>query len=269
MSDHAEHYILATGGKDAQRLRLLHEVYGPGTEAAIHRAGLKPGVRVVEVGCGSGNIACWAAEQVGPQGSVVGIDNSPGQIEQARQQAQKRGLTNIEFQLANAYSPKLPEGSFDLAYCRLVLMHLTDPLAALRAMRLLVKPGGTVLCEEMDLGVWLCDPPAEAFNQFATLNHILGQRRGEHFRLGASLHRLFGETGLQNPEIGSNFPMAVRGEKKRLLWMTFVEFAPELVREQIATQAVADGVAAEMKKLADDDTTLFGFPLVVQVSAKC
>lgn len=87
MSDHAEHYILATGGKDAQCLRLLHEVYGPGTEAAIHRAGLKPGVRVVEVGCGSGNIACWAAEQVGPQGSVVGIDNSPGQIEQARQQA--------------------------------------------------------------------------------------------------------------------------------------------------------------------------------------
>ncbi len=63
---------------------------------------------MVEVGSGSGNIACWVAEQVGPNGSVVGIDNSPGQIEQARKNAKKRGLENIEFQLADAYAPPLP-----------------------------------------------------------------------------------------------------------------------------------------------------------------
>src|SRR5262245_55487916 len=109
MADNAEHYILTTGGKDVLRLRLLHELYGPGTEAALRRVGLRPGMRVVEIGSGTGNIACWVAQQVGPIGSVTGIDNSPEQVEQARKQAQTLGLKNIEFQVADAYSPKLPE----------------------------------------------------------------------------------------------------------------------------------------------------------------
>lgn len=262
-----EHYILATGGKDVERLRLLHQVYGPGTETLFHRVGLRDGLRVAEVGCGSGNIACWVAEKVGPGGSVVAIDNSADQVEQARRQAQARGLRNIEFQVADAYSPRLPESSFDVAYCRLVLMHLTDPGKALAAMRRLVRPGGKVVCEEMDLGCWLCDPPADAMRRFFELNEALGERRGEHFRLGASLHRLFRQAAFPRPEVGTNFALALRGEQKRLLAMTFMEFAPELVREGLATQPEVDRIAREMMKLADDETTLFGFPLVVQVWA--
>ena len=268
MSDPAEHYILATGGRDIERLRLLHEVYGPGTEALFGRVGLGGGMRVVEIGCGSGNIACWVAEQVGPSGSVVGIDNSAEQVAQARRQAKTRGLSNIEFQVADAYSPRLPEGSFDVAYCRLVLMHLAEPRRALEQMRRLVRPGGRVVCEEMDLGVWLCDPPSEAMARFYEWNHALGRRTGEHFRLGGSLHRLFRELGFASPQVHANFAMAVRGEEKRLLVMTFNEFAPELVRAGLATQADVDKVSAEMQTLADDDTTLLAFPLVVQVWAE-
>jgi SAM-dependent methyltransferase len=267
MGGHEEHYILATGGRDTERLRLLHEVYGPGTEAVFHRAGLCEGMRVVEVGCGSGNIACWVAEKVGPSGSVVGIDNSPGQIEQARQQAQARGLRNIDFHVADAYSPRLPEGAFDLAYCRLVLMHLTHPADALRAMRLLVRPGGRVVCEEMDLGCWLCDPPADAMKRFFELNEALGRRLGENFCLGVSLHQLFREAGFGRPEVGANFALALRGEQKRLLGMTFAQFAPALVEQGLATQAEVDGVLTGMMRLANDETTMFGFPLVVQVWA--
>jgi SAM-dependent methyltransferase len=171
----------------------------------------------------------------------------------------------VQFQVADAYAPGLPSGTFDLAYCRLVLMHLTRPLDALRAMKSLVKPGGTVLCEEMDLGCWLCDPLAEAMSQFFRLNIALGERRGENFQLGASLHALFRQAGFARPEAAPNFPVALRGEVKRLLWMTFVEFAPELVREGLATQAEVDRTAAGLKTVADDDTTLFGLPLVMQV----
>lgn len=267
MTNHTEHYILATGGKDVKRLRLLHEVYGPGTEALFHRVGLRNGQRVVEIGCGSGNIACWVAEQIAPGGSVVGIDISGDQIEQARQQALRRNLRNIEFQVADAYSPRLPEGSFDVVYCRLVLMHLTRPAAGLAAMRALVRPGGMVVCEEMDLGCWLCDPPATAMTRFFALNSALGEKRGENFSLGASLHRLFREAGFARPEVGTNFALALRGEQKRLLGMTFAEFAPELVREGLASQEEVDRVEAELFALADDETTLFGFPLVAQVWA--
>jgi ubiquinone/menaquinone biosynthesis C-methylase UbiE len=267
MNHLSEHYILATGGKDVKRLTLLHKVYGPGTEAMFHRVGLRDGMRVAELGCGSGNTACWVAQQVAPRGSVVAIDISKDQVEQARQQALSRNLRNIEFHVADAYTPRLPEGAFDLVYCRLVLMHLRHPEAALAAMRALVRPGGTVVCEEMDLGCWLCDPPATAMTRFFELNIALGKRRGENFSLGASLHRLFREAGFTRPEVGANFALALRGEQKRLLGMTFVEFAPELVRDGLASQEEVDRVAADMMTLADDETTLFGFPLVAQVWA--
>jgi len=262
-----EHYILATGGKDTKRLRLLHDVYGPGTQALLRRAGLRPGLRVVEIGCGSGNTACWVAEQVAPGGSVLAVDVSPEQVEQASRQAADRHLKNIDFQVADAYAPRLPEGAFDLAYCRLVLMHLTRPAAALAAMRTLVKPGGVVACEEMDLGCWLCDPPAPVMTRFFELNTALGECRGENFSLGLPLHRLFREAGFARPEVGSNFALAVRGEQKRLLGMTFDEFAPELIQEGLATKDEVRRVSEGLTALADDESTLFGFPLVVQVWA--
>jgi ubiquinone/menaquinone biosynthesis C-methylase UbiE len=267
MTHLSEHYILATGGKDVKRLRLLHEVYGPGTEALFHRVGLRDGQRVVEIGCGSGNIACWVAQQVAPSGSVVAIDVASDQIEQARRQAQRRNLRNIEFHVADAYSPRLPEGFFDLVYCRLVLSHLTRPAAALTAMRSLARPGGLVVCEEIDIGCWCCDPPATAMTRFFALNGALGERLGENFCLGASLHRMFREVGFSRPEVGANFTLALRGEQKRLLGMTFAEFAPELVHEGLASQEEVNRVAADLITLADDETTLFGFPLVAQVWA--
>jgi len=268
MPEFPEHYILATGGKDVRRLRILHQVYGPGTEAMFGRLGLRDGLRVLEVGCGSGNIACWVAERVGPGGSVLGIDNSPGQVEQARQLARERGLRNVEFQVADAYSPKLPEESFDLAYCRLVLMHLTHPRDALAIMRSLVKPGGTVACEEMTQNVWLCDPPSDPVRRFYELVQALGERIGEDYCLGASLHRLFVEVGFEQPEVGANFPLAIRGEQKQLLGLTFDEFGPELVRLGLATQEEVGRVTAGLMAVAADQTTLMGFPLVTQVWAK-
>jgi SAM-dependent methyltransferase len=267
MSDRAEHYILATGSPEVERLRLLHEVYGPGTQAMLQRAGLREGLRVVEIGCGNGNVACWVAEQVGTRGSVVGIDKSPDQIEQAQNQAQTRALRNIEFKVGDAYTPGLPEASFDIAYGRLILMHLADPGKALQSMRRLVRPAGRVACEEMDLTCWLCDPPSGAIRRFYELNIALGERHGGHFRLGSSLHRLFQEAGFSAPEVGANFPLSLRGERKRLLELTFREFAPEVVRERLASQSEVDDIVAKLAQLAGDETTLFGFPLLVQIWA--
>jgi SAM-dependent methyltransferase len=263
----SEQYILATGGKEVERLRLLQEVYGPNSEALLRRAGLREGLRVVEIGCGSGNVACWLAQQVGASGSVVGIDNSPDQIDQARAQAKARGINNVDFQVGDANSLALPEGTFDLAYARLILMHLARPGEALKRMRRLVRPGGHVACEEMDLSCWICDPPSDLVRRFYELNVTLGERHGGHFRLGPSLPRLFLEAGFANPQVGANFPFALSGEQKRLLELTFLEFGPELVREKLATQPEVDAIAAELARVAADGSTLLGFPLLVQVWA--
>ena len=67
MAKNSEHYILATGGRDVERLRLLHEVYGPGTEALFHRVGLRPGMRVLDLGCGRAASSVFLQREFGVQ----------------------------------------------------------------------------------------------------------------------------------------------------------------------------------------------------------
>src|SRR5262249_3357360 len=110
-------------------------------------------------------------------------------------------------------------------------------------------------------------PPSALMERLFELNVALGDRHGGHFRLGTSLHRLFPQVGLARPEVSGNFPFVVRGETKRLIGISFQEFGPELVRGGLASQAEVDAIAAEAMRLGNDDTTLFGLPLVVQVWA--
>jgi SAM-dependent methyltransferase len=260
-------YILATGAQDVERLRLLNQVYGPASHAVLRQAGLAEGLRVAEIGCGTGNVTCWIARQIGQRGAVIGIDKNQPQIEQARRQAAEQKLTNVTFQEGDAYTPGLPSESFDMAYCRLVLMHLQRPLEALRALRDLVRPGGRVVCEELELGQWLCNPPTRCMERFFELNLKLGEDCGEDYRLGSALPCLFREAGFGVPEATAYFPLVLRGENKRLLAMTFDQFAPALVQKGLATPEEVKQIAQDMARVAADETTLLGLPLTVQVWA--
>src|SRR5437016_9650225 len=95
-------YVLATGDAGAERLRILERIYGPGTRELLLRAGLKPGMRVVDIGCGIGSVTCSLADMVGPSGEVVGVDMSADQIEQARGRAQSAGQAQASFVQASA-----------------------------------------------------------------------------------------------------------------------------------------------------------------------
>jgi hypothetical protein len=154
-----------------------------------------------------------------------------------------------------------------MAYCRLVLIHLKRPLQALRALRDLVRPGGRVVCEELDLGQWLCNPPTRCMERFFELNLKLGEHCGEDYRLGSALPRLFRETGFDTPETTAHFPLVLHGENKRLLAMTFDQFAPALVQAGLATPEEVKHIAQDMARVAADETTLLGLPLTVQVWA--
>jgi SAM-dependent methyltransferase len=260
-------YVLSTGSSDIERLRILNDLYGPGSRWMLGQAGLRPGHRVAVLGSGSGNMTCWIAGQVGPAGSVTGIDASPEQVEVARELAAAQGLTNANFAVGDIHSPGLPAGTFDLAYCRLVLMHLPDPIAGLLAMRNLVRPGGVVVCEEMDIGHAFCDPAAPDYTRMFELNVALGDRRGVHFRLGSSLYNLFREAGFARPEAAWNQPTVPRGEGKRLLRLSFEEFAPALVTEGLSSEEEVRRIVATFRELENNDGVLFAMPPIGQVRA--
>src|SRR5262249_53389040 len=134
-------YALATGRAAAYRLGLLHGLYGPGTRRLLFEAGIRPGMRVADFGCGVGIVTALLADLVGPDGHAVGIDASAAQIAQARALLCPGG-TNITFVEASATDTGLPRESFDLVYCRFLLIHLAEPERALGEMRALLKPNG-------------------------------------------------------------------------------------------------------------------------------
>src|SRR5262249_40972835 len=143
-------YVLATGEAAAYRLRLLHGLYGPGTRRLLLDAGLRRGMRVADLGCGVGMVTALLAELVGPDGHVVGVDARAAQLAQARERLHAGGA-NTRFVEASATDTGLPPGSFDLVYCRFLLIHLTEPERALGEMRALLKPNGILVCEDGDL----------------------------------------------------------------------------------------------------------------------
>src|SRR5947207_1266964 len=120
-------YALATGSGAVRRLHVLHDIYSPAGRMVLQQAGLKEGMRVADFGCGVGVVTRMLAEMVGPKGTVTGIDLHGAQLEQASDLCAKEGLLNVSFMKTDACKTGLPANSFDLAYCRFLLLHLPDP----------------------------------------------------------------------------------------------------------------------------------------------
>ncbi len=261
----SERYVLATGEEGADRLRVVHSVHGPDTEAFLWRAGLAAGMRVADIGCGAGIISCWLAEQVGPEGAVVGLDVSAGQIEQARKLAAESGHSNARFVNASAYATGLERESFDLVFSRFMLMHIQRPDQAIAEMRALLKPGGILAVEDGDFTSPFCYPPSAAFDRCFELYRQLGERHGADFQIGRKLYGIVRSAGFRDVEAALAQPAFVRGDARRLPEWTLAESAPALIAAGLATQAEIDALVAEMAALTVGEERLFGMAQMTQV----
>ncbi len=259
-------YALATGWAAAYRLRLLHGLYGPGTRRVLLEAGLRRGMRVADLGCGVGMVTALLADLVGPEGHVVGIDFCDAQLAQARQHLNGGGA-NTSFVEASATDTGLPRASFDLVYCRFLLIHLPEPERALREMRALLKPGGILVCEDGDLTSSGSEPPS-ALGAFADLWGRLGPTRGVDYTLGRRLFHLVVAAGFPAPEITFNQPVLARGENKRLLELSVAEAGPAFLDAGLIPAEELDRTLVEMRRLAADEAVLAVMPRMAQVSAR-
>jgi SAM-dependent methyltransferase len=264
--DNNGRYVLATGEATARRLQLLHAAYGPGTRRVLLRSGLRPGMRVADLGCGVGMVTSLIAELVGPEGHVVGIDSSAAQLDQARALLAARGRP-AEFVEASATDTGLAPGSFDLVYSRFLLIHLSEPERALGEMRSLLKPGGILVCEDGDLTSAGSEPPS-ALGAFADLFGRLGPARGVDYTLGRRLYQMVLAAGFPAPEIAFNQPVLARGEEKRLLELSVAEAGPAFVDASLITAERLARTLAEMWHLSGDASVLAVLPRMSQVWAR-
>jgi ubiquinone/menaquinone biosynthesis C-methylase UbiE len=132
---------------EIRRLIRQAAVVRPITERLLRSAGIGTGMRVLDAGCGAGDVSFLAAELIGPCGSVVGIDRRSGAVAIARERARKLGLNNVSFRNVGLDAFDEP-ASFDAVIGRYVLIHHAEPEKFLRTAVRLVRPGGIVAVHE-------------------------------------------------------------------------------------------------------------------------
>jgi len=122
------------------------------------------------------------------------------QLALAAEAAVKQGLDNLEFRATNVYEWAEP-GSYDIAYCRFLLQHLSRPVDVLRRMWQAVTVGGAIVVEDADFEGSFCDPPNPGFAFWVDAYKRVLERHGGDPQLGRKLHRLFPAAGIPEPAI--------------------------------------------------------------------
>jgi SAM-dependent methyltransferase len=257
--------MLATGDAAVVRLRLLDEIFGPGTREFLKTTGLHSGWRVADIGCGIGLVALWIAEQVGGNGWVSAVDVSSEQLQVAKSNAAMAGLKNISFHQGSAYETGLPRASFDLVCSRFLMCHLQRPLEALKEMGALLKKGGVLTCEDCDDSSIVTEPPTRAYTRLVEISRAVDAKRGVDSEIGLKLHRLFREAGFRSPHVSLKQVAILRGPAKQFWELTLREAAAAIIDAGAASEEQLDAICAEMQAIAHDETTLLVMPRVSQV----
>ena len=199
----------ALGSTEAEHDRLIHQAarLAPFTERFFRDAGIGPGQRVLDVGSGVGDVAMLVAKLVGPSGEVVGVERNPGTIARARARVAEADLPNVSFTQSDV-SQLSSSKPYDAVVGRFILMFLPDPLAVLRFLAQLVRPGGVVAFHEISWAPFLL--LAKRFPLWSagvSLAHEAFLSSGANTEMGFALHQLFQEAGLPAPTMSLEMPL--------------------------------------------------------------
>lgn len=210
---------------------------------------LRPGLAVLDVGCGPGTITVDLAARVDP-GHVVGIDVSEAVLEQARTTAAARELSNVRFEPGSAYAIGAADASFDVVHAHQVLLHLTDPVAALREFLRVTRPDGVVAVRDCDYGGafwWPADPRLELWRD---VYHAVARDNGSEPDAGRRLLAWARAAGATDVTPGASI-WCHSTPAERAWWGGM--WTQRILDSRIAEQAVEGGHAtgAQLQEISD------------------
>lgn len=210
---------------------------------------LKPGMALLDVGCGPGTITADLARMVAP-GRVVAVDAAPGVLDQAARHAAESGVGDlIEFAVADAHALRFPDATFDVVHAHQVLQHVADPVQVLRELRRVCKPGGIVAARESDYSGFLWWPPLPELDEWVKLYVEVARLNGGEPDAGRRLLSWAHAAGLTDvtPTAGI---WCYAQEAERAWWGEL--WAERIVSSDLAGAALDSGLArrGDLERLA-------------------
>lgn len=229
-------YVLGNHPDELARLdRQAANIERP-SRLIMQAAGLKPGMRVLDLGTGLGHVAQIAAEFVGPTGAVVGIDRSGEALAVARQRAQQAGIAHLTFVEGDVLSWRATE-PFDAIVARLLLFHMPDQVAAVTHHLQNLRPGGSFIAIDFDIGRSGTEPAVPIFAEGVRWIEEAFRAGGASPRVGTRLGVILERAGLA-PVMGFGVQAYLRPNDPAgpaLLAGVVRSLAPMIVSHGIAT----------------------------------
>jgi ubiquinone/menaquinone biosynthesis C-methylase UbiE len=246
MSAAHEQYALGRSPQEYARLARQAEIMKPMTRRLFAEAGIQPGMRVVDLGSGAGDVCMLLAEMVGSSGTVIGLDLDNDALLHARERASAAGFANITFARSD-FAQYVPNAPLDAIVGRLVLMYQDDPAAALAKLVTYLRPGGVVAFIEPWLQMLLPDPESTAKTAVNCVVETL-RRSGAHVDLGPRLHRVFQAAGLPLPNM--RFEAIMDPREDSLLYEYVVDTVAHLLPKAIE-YGIPGAAEVEIASLAE------------------
>jgi ubiquinone/menaquinone biosynthesis C-methylase UbiE len=231
-------YAFGRTNGEYDRLIEQAELFRPLTERMLLAAGIGRGMRVLDVGCGAGDVSFVVAALVGAEGSVVGIDLDDKALKLAEDRRKAKALANVEFRQSDARTADSGR-LFDAAVGRFVLMFMSDPTASLRQIAEHVRPGGIVAFLELDRRVTTMLPNQPVLAHLLDLFERTFNRSGARLDLGAELYSRMLDAGLQPaPEPLAEIVVHMgNGEVAYRRWLLFAKSVlPKIVEYGFASE---------------------------------
>ena len=233
----ANAYVMGHDDRERRRLLLQASILNPLTEQLFRRAGISSGMRVLDIGCGVGDVSLLAARLVGRRGGVTSVDIDPAALETLKARASSERIDNIECVQADIHDWK-PDRKFDAVVGRHILIHSRDPLAVLRDCAGLLHHRGLAVFHEYDFSVvhqsW---PPTPLLARvMAVFDQFFA--RATTSNIGSRLWTLLTDAGFEHPDCRAEYVMVGGSDS------AYHEWVAESFRS-IHARAIALGVIAE------------------------
>ncbi len=228
----------ADSDEEGKRLRLIERGTDSETFRRLTRLGVEPGWQCLEVGAGAGSVAAWLAERVGRDGHVVALDIETRHL-------QWLAASNVTVRQHNVEADELETDRYDLAHCRALLEHLTDPSHAVRRMADALRGGGWIVVEGGDFGHYACtdaDHPFRSVFDSVMARIVTYVKEAEIFdpTIATTLPTLLHDAGLDAVEYEAIDIPTAGGEPMSLMFeMSWTRFDSLLIARGIITEEEA------------------------------
>jgi ubiquinone/menaquinone biosynthesis C-methylase UbiE len=234
MKEQTAKYVLGSSDQEIERLDRQSASIEGATRLLLRAAGIAPGMRVLDLGTGIGHVAMLVAELVGPQGRVVGIDNSAKLLDVANLRAAARPQLRFIEGDVRSWRDNEP---FDAIVGRLILFHLADPVSVLRHHAASLRPDGLLLALDFDLGAVRAEPALPLVTEALGWVTAAFARAGASPAIGTKLALLLAEAGLADVQGFGVQAYVAPGDPRgpALLSGVVRTLAPQIVAAELAT----------------------------------